>query len=576
MVRQPGPTWREAKQVRSATVRGRILFTLSAALVPALLLAAASAEGAAPEPWSDADPPTPPTRVTFGEHGDYGFRGGAEYRAQATYIDPLDLSSETYYRAFFIQDRLRLDGAVDYKDTIKITTSIDALDGVLWGDNGTVGSLPAPVDGAHVNTNNVNVSKMCMTLDPGGNPVSPQSYHYGLCPADIIDVRRLYGDVITPIGLFRIGRQAFTEGAGVAVNDGDGRRNRFGVADKGNTADRILFATKPLEAFKAPDKRDRSDTQGLFVILAYDQLVIDEPQLLGFNLHEVIAATRYLAPTLGAFHDVEGRLFYTHRWDDHFSTNIDAVGGRVSARWGDLYAGADVVGILGATSEVSDSFHLITNDPPVNQAIRQFGGRAVVRYDKPLWTAYLEGDYASGSSDTSLQGPLTQFRWAEDTNVGLLLFKQVFAYQTAREAAAATSLLTSLNAPTVPVESIATNGALTDAFVLFPQFDLRPIDHTLFRLGVMFAWAPAAVVDPIASAERKAAGTYQYNSVNFNGGAPGNYYGTELDGRFQWRYLEHFLFDLEGAVLFPGSALQDEDGHAVNSYMAQVRTTFFF
>ena len=326
------PTRREAKQVRSATVRGRILFTLCAALTQALLLAAASRAGAAPpEPWSDADPPAPPTRVSL---GDYGFRGGAEYRAQATYVDPLDLSSETYYRAFFLQDRLRLDGAVDYKDTIKITTSIDALDGVLWGDNGTVGGGgPQPVDGAHVNTNNVNVAKMCMTLDPGGNPVSPQSYHYGLCPADIIDVRRLYGDVITPIGLFRIGRQAFTEGASVAVNDGDGRRNRFGVADKGNTANRIFFATKPLEAFKAPDKRDRSDSKGLFVILAYDQLVIDEPQQLGFNLHEVIAATRYLEPTLGPFRDVEGRLFYTHRWDDHFSTNIDAVGGRASARW---------------------------------------------------------------------------------------------------------------------------------------------------------------------------------------------------------------------------------------------------
>ncbi len=565
MVRHPRSS---QTRVASARVRAR----LPAALVLALVLAAPTAR-AAPEPWSDDDPPAPPARLSL---GDVGFRGGAEYRAQATYVNPLDLSSETSYRAFFIQDRLRLDAAIDYKDTIRLTTSIDALDGVLWGDNGNVGSAPAPADGAHVNTNNVNVAKLCMTLDSGGNPVSPQSYHYGLCPADVIDVRRLYGDVITPIGLFRIGRQAFTEGAGVAVNDGDGRRNRFGVADKGNTADRILFATKPLEAFKAPDKRDRSDSKGLFAILAYDQLVIGEPQLLGFNLHEVIAAARYVEPRLGPFDDVEARVFYTHRWDDHFATNIDAVGGRVSARLGDFYAGADVVGVLGATSEVSDAFHLITNDPPVNQSIQQFGGRAVVRYDRPLWTAYLEGDYASGSSDTSLSGPLTQFRWAEDTNVGLLLFKQVFAYQTAREAAAATALLTSLGAPTVPVESIATNGALTDAFVLFPQLDLRPVDHLLFRAGVMFAWAPAAVVDPIASAERKAAGTYQYTAVNFNGGAPGHYYGTELDGRIQWRYLEHFLFDLEGAVLFPGSALRDEDGHAVNSFLAQTRTTFFF
>ena len=539
----------------------------------AAILVARPASAASPEPWSDADPPAPPVRVPV---GDYGFRGAAEYRAQGTYVDPLDLSSETYYRSFWLQHRLRLDGAVDYLDKVKITTSVDALDGVLWGDNGSLGTDPEPTNGAHVNTNNVNVSQLCMTLDPGGNQVDPHSYHYGFCPADVISVRRLYGDVVTPVGLFRIGRQAFTEGAGVAVNDGDGRHNRFGVADRGNSADRILFATKPLEGFKPKALRDTSQDRGLFLILAYDQLVLGEPELLGFNLHEVIAAVRYLAPEIRGVQDVDLRLFYAYRWDGHFGTNVDAVGGRAVARSGHWFAGVDATGVLGGTSEVSQAFHLITNDPAVSQSIRQLGARAVVRYDMPKWTAYLEGDYASGSSDTTLQGPLTQFHFAEDTNVGLLLFKQVFAYQTAREAAAASALLQSLNAPTVPVESIATNGALTDAFVLFPQFDVKPVDHVLLRGGVMFAWAPAAVVDPVASAQRRSAGTYQYTTVNFNGGAPGNYYGTELDGRAEWRYLEHFALDLEGAVLFPGSALRDEDGHAVNSFLLQARTTFFF
>lgn len=565
----PGVVSPLVRDRRAAT----IVRTIALALVSGLGISAPRAASASPEPWSDDDPIAPPTRQSV---GDYGFRGAAEYRAQSTFVDPLDLSSETESQAFWITHRLRLDGAVDYLDRVKLTTSVDMLDGVLWGDNGNVGAPPAPVDGAHVNTNEVNAATLCMTLDPGGNAVSARSYHYGLCPADIVDVRRLYADVVTPVGLIRIGRQAFTEGASVAVNDGDGRRNRFGVADKGNTADRILFATKPLEAFKPPEQRDRSQTQGLFLILAYDQLVIGEPQEPGMNLHDAIVALRVLEPGMGAFERVEGRLFWNHRWDDHFATNIDAFGGRVSGTWDHLTAGADMTGVLGATSEVSDAFHLITNDPAVNQPIRQFGARGVVRYDQPYWTAYLEGDYASGSSDTSLSGPLTQFRFAEDTNVGLLLFKQVFAYQTAREAAAATSLLTSLKAPTLPVDSIATRGALTDALVLFPQFDVRPVRNTLFRAGVMFAWAPAPVVDPVASAERKAAGTYQYTAVNFNGGAPGDYYGTELDGRFQWRYLEHFLFDLEGAVLFPGSALKDEDGHAVNSFLLQARTTVFF
>ena len=65
------------------------------------------------------------------------------------------------------------------------------------------------------------------------------------------------------------------------------------------------------------------------------------------------------------------------------------------------------------------------------------------------------------------------------------------------------------------------------------------------------------------------------NLVNFAGGKPGRFYGTELDGRLQWRFLEHFLFDLEGAVLFPGNALRDVDGYAVRSGLVQARTTFF-
>jgi hypothetical protein len=549
-------------------------FGVAGACALATMVVASPARATWPEPWSDTDPARPPRRMAL---GDYGFRGAAEYRAQTVYVNPLDLSSEDYYRMFILDQRLRLDGTVDYQDKIRITTSVDALDGVLWGDNGRLGTDPEPANGAHINTNNPDLATLCMTVNPaGGNAVDPRAYRYGLCPASPLEIRRLYADVILPVGLLRVGRQAMTEGAGVALNDGEGRRNRFGITNKGNTADRVLFATKPLEGFKPKELRDISEDRGLFAILAYDQLVIGEPQLPGFNLKEVIAAVRYLEPQVLGFRDVELRGYYAYRWDGHFGTNVHAFGGRAVARWGDWFAGLDAVGILGGTEEVSDAFHLITNDPAVSQPIRQMGARAVVRYDRPMWTAYLEGDYASGSSDTTLKGPLTQFHFAEDTNVGLLLFKQVLAYQTAREAAAATALLNSLGAPTVPVESIATRGAITDALVLFPQADIRPVPDLLLRGGVMFAWAPADVFDPIATAQRRSAGTYQNIVVNYNGGAPGGYYGTEIDTRLSWRYMDHFIFDLEGALLFPGSALKDEDGHAVNSFVTQARTTFTF
>jgi hypothetical protein len=64
--------------------------------------------------------------------------------------------------------------------------------------------------------------------------------------------------------------------------------------------------------------------------------------------------------------------------------------------------------------------------------------------------------------------------------------------------------------------------------------------------------------------------------VNFNGGRPGDFYGIELDGRFQWRYLERFLFDLEGAILFPGDAFYDENEQAARSTLIQGRATFVF
>ena len=99
---------------------------------------------------------------------------------------------------------------------------------------------------------------------------------------------------------------------------------------------------------------------------------------------------------------------------------------------------------------------------------------------------------------------------------------------------------------------------------------MRAAAH-MFRGGLLLAWAPSKVNDPIASQQRK-----DGQLENFVGGKPGQFYGTELDARIQWRFVEHFAFDLEGAILFPGSALQNLDGYATRSVFVQGRTTFFF
>src|SRR5262249_26750938 len=155
-----------------------------------------------------------------------------------------------------------------------------------------------------------------------------------------------------------------------------------------------------------------------------------------------------------------------------------------------------------------------------------------------------EGDYASGSDDPEARVPLTQFTFAEDANVGLLLFKQVVAFQSARASAAGVTVLTRLNAPSLPAEAIATRGAFTNAMALFPQIDVRPVRDLLLRGGVLVASAPAKVIDPVASLQRHANGMPIADAlVNYAGGKPGNFYGVELDGRIQYRFLDHFLLD---------------------------------
>jgi hypothetical protein len=241
-----------------------------------------------------------------------------------------------------------------------------------------------------------------------------------------------------------------------------------------------------------------------------------------------------------------------------------------------LSVGAEGVAILGRTREVSEALSLINADPVVRQKVSQYAARGVVRWDEPSWTAYLELDFASGDRDPNPGTDLTQVYFAEDANVGLLMFERILAFESARSAASGVVLLQRIGATTFPAERVDSEGSFTNAIAIFPQADFRPIDSLLLRGGVLAAWAPSGLVDPIESLKVRDGTEIEDDLVNFNGGRPGNFYGVELDGRIQWQYLDHFLFDLEGAILFPGDAFHDENGQAARSVLVQGRTTFVF
>lgn len=314
----------------------------------------------------------------------------------------------------------------------------------------------------------------------------------------------------------------------------------------------------------------------MILALAYDRWVTDSVHLFADDVQQVDVAVRFMAPKFSFGRDLFLGGYFVHRWDDANSSSVNSFGLKAMSRFGDVHVTVEGAMNVGKTREIAQANHYITNDDIIDQEILQGGARAVIRYDKPLFTAYLEGDFASGDGDPNSRTPLTQFTFAEDANVGLLLFEHVVAFQTARVAASGTELLRRLGAPSFPSDSVYTRGSFTNAMALFPQFDLRPLKGLTLRGGVLFAWAAAPVVDPVNSLLARDGLTIDDDLVNFVGGKPGRYWGTELDGRVSYRFMDHFVADLEGAVLFPGDALRDEDGYAVRSVLIQGRTTFFF
>ncbi|MEZ4296527.1 MAG: hypothetical protein R3B70_16260, partial [Polyangiaceae bacterium] len=357
------------------------------------------------EVWSDNDYNVR-RRIAFGE---FGVSINAEYRANMLYVRPLSLNTYTQRNAHWIEHRTRLDMTLDWDKKVQIITSADLFDGVLWGDNGNFGETPSSNAGISASARNPNVTRPCVAVAGDGDPLDKDSYGYTLCEADPVRLRKLYAQISTPVGTFRIGRQSIIAGAGVQANDGEGRANRFGIARTGNVVDRILFATKPLEALKPKEKRSTSETEGLILALGYDRIVTDNPQLFADDTSQWFTALIYSQPEHPLGKNLMATLYHAHRWNPSNGTSVNVLGLRANSSFkGGLSAGFEVVGNFGSTREVSEAYKLITNDPAIDQEIAQLGARAVLRYDNKWVTGYLEFDYASGDGDPNVTTPLSQ------------------------------------------------------------------------------------------------------------------------------------------------------------------------
>ena len=515
----------------------------------------------------------------------------AEYRVRSTRIEPLSLSQLDPAVVSWTEQRLRLDGALVAPKLGRLTVQADVLDGVLFGDNGSFIGTPRSNSGISLSAKRPNLTRWEVGLPEGSedDALDPDSYVPVLVEAPLAEINYLYADIILPIGLLRVGRQPLNYGDGIAGHDG-GAYNRFGVSQFSDAVDRILFGTKIDEAIKLSTIKDHvidtSLENGLVFGLFYDFMKQDRVQRQADDLRQMGVALdfrREQADWLGFdWRNVRLGANAVYLNNARFDSDVFGFPAACEAEVESLALRLQYIHTRGETLEIAEGFAALGSGEPERQKLRAHGLQAVADWtvtERAVVT--LEFDYASGDSDPRSSTPITSFSFARDKNVGLLMFEQILAFETARSVAVGVENLSQTEVDAFPLTEVQTDGRFTNAVAIFPQFYLdlmRSEKSTVWlRAGALFAWPEdGGVVDPIMTTLGEDGERVDDDLVNFHGGAPGRYYGTEIDAQLGWRFKDHLEWVIEGGVLFPGSALQDANGDAANSFLLENRFVFNF
>ena len=477
------------------------------------------------EAWLEASPPFHAPEVELEERGPPSYEPfftlGGEYRFRLNAMSDIPLrplprtdpaSSGELGQNYWAEQWLRLRMQTGFRPELRLIAEGDVLYGVAFGD-----------------------------LAQGTSTAMWPRDEYGY-PG--IRLRHLYLEWLTPVGLLRLGQMGFSWGLGMVANGGD-QQPVFGDYRYGDLVRRALFAIKP-------DGLESPYAIGVgFDWVAWDQTADFERRgdvalqgLLAFQYDDTAKRN-----TVGAY------VAYRHQ-ENRLGDVLDVVVGDVFARWhvedgtgGRLFAALEAAYIRGETTFAR------TNERE-RQDVEQLLGVLQLGRLHPDIDLVLETGYASGDSDTydAIQSRGT---FDPDHRVGLIMFSEVLAAQTARAAHLAQSDAL-VARPSRGAELIPTNGGVAGAFYLFPYAIWRPWEWIEGRLGGVFGYATSDVVDPYAQQALS-------ESQNFRGGDPRQReLGFEIDASI---LLHGDLTDdlvlsggVEGGLYLPGAALNDAAG----------------
>ncbi|MFO0601468.1 MAG: TIGR04551 family protein [Myxococcaceae bacterium] len=130
--------------------------------------------------------------------------------------------------------RFRFEPTINVSEEVRVRAQIDALDNLVWGSTPDYAYSRDAANGFWSDRNEFSIFSASQTTQRSGiNSIQ-----------DSIAVKRVWGEVSTPVGILRFGRMPTHWGLGMLWNDGNGMDN-----DWGDTVDRVSFTAEPLPGF---------------------------------------------------------------------------------------------------------------------------------------------------------------------------------------------------------------------------------------------------------------------------------------------------------------------------------------
>lgn len=494
----------------------------------------------------------------------------------------------------YFTHRIRMQPGLNFEDRAKFYLMIDALDGVVWGDNESYASTALFAGDPSLTSTSGTV------MDP-------------------LAIKRAWIEFKIPVGLIRVGRQASNWGMGLLANEGNGFDDTFGENKYGSTYDRVIFATRPISVAQTiAGVRDAGIP--LIFAVGVDRLVEDpliqyygykcdpettdddarctEDEDHGYTVDrtdsqrsdawwtdtqddvwEMIYVLSYRGEGISLGNrvgDLALGTYVVNRMQDETNSNVLILDAYAKAEVANIYFEGEVLNIRGKTNAISlaGADNLEEGADPLFKQANIWGYVVRGGYQSRSFSGIFEHGYASGDPDIADEN-FTGRPLHPDYNVGLLLYEEILARTTATVWGA-------------DAQGLWSNGGVYNSRYIFPTVRYRPLDNWELIGGFLMAWPDKADASRIrCSVDDPVPDGMDADRWKDRCTATANTLGWEADFAVKHRFHDHINFTMETGYAHvtdrvplssTGLAYKiDKDGHEVGNFFTfQTRIAYEF